>query len=166
MDRTKPCFNCKNITKNPKFCSRSCAAKTNNILFPRESSLKKKERGFCIICNIQITRRRKFCHQCFSDTFLVSETITIEQITGIRKYQKNSRIRNLARVKYKKSDLPKYCIICNYNKHYEVCHIKAINKFFTYDTLSQVNSLDNLVALCPNHHWEFDNGFFSIISNK
>jgi predicted restriction endonuclease len=21
-----------------------------------------------------------------------------------------------------------------------------------------VNSLDNLVGLCPNHHWEFDHG--------
>jgi hypothetical protein len=25
-----------------------------------------------------------------------------------------------------------------------------------------VNSLDNLVGLCPNHHWEFDHGLLQL----
>ena len=29
---------------------------------------------------------------------------------------------------------------------------------FNSDALiSEINSIDNLIALCPTHHWEFDN---------
>lgn len=29
-------------------------------------------------------------------------------------------------------------------------------------TISDVNDPSNLVALCKNHHWEFDNGHLSL----
>jgi predicted restriction endonuclease len=28
--------------------------------------------------------------------------------------------------------------------------------------LSEVNDLSNLVYLCPNHHWELDNGIIKL----
>ena len=27
--------------------------------------------------------------------------------------------------------------------------------------ISEINDIRNLIALCPNHHWEFDNGKLS-----
>lgn len=63
---------------------------------------------------------------------------------------------------YRKSTRPKVCAVCGYDAHYEVCHIKPINDFLPTDSVAEVNELSNLVALCPNHHWEFDHGRLSI----
>ncbi|MFZ8310550.1 HNH endonuclease [Staphylococcus aureus] len=52
--------------------------------------------------------------------------------------------------------------MCGYAKHYEVCHIKAINQFDSNTRLSEVNDINNLVALCRNCHWELDHGLISI----
>jgi len=53
------------------------------------------------------------------------------------------------------------CAVCGYDLHVEVCHIKDI-KWYPDDTLvAVINHLDNLVALCKNHHWEFDSGHLS-----
>ncbi len=59
---------------------------------------------------------------------------------------------------YRKSSRLKACAVRGYNLHYEVCHIKPISAFLPTDFIADVNNLDNLVALCPNHHWEFDHG--------
>jgi predicted restriction endonuclease len=54
------------------------------------------------------------------------------------------------------------CYLCGYNKHTEVCHIKAISAFSDDTLVGEINHIGNLVALCPNHHWEFDNGIIDI----
>lgn len=46
-----------------------------------------------------------------------------------------------------------------YDKHIEIAHIKAVSDFSDDSLISEINDKNNLVALCPNHHWEFDNGF-------
>jgi len=38
-----------------------------------------------------------------------------------------------------------------------VCHIKAVSDFDENTPIVIINSIDNLMALCPNCHWEFDN---------
>ena len=48
-------------------------------------------------------------------------------------------------------------------KHVELCHIKPIHSFSETSTLGEINSENNVVQLCPNCHWEFDNGFLDII---
>lgn len=53
------------------------------------------------------------------------------------------------------------CVNCDYFKHAEVCHIKSIQDFVKDTPISVINSLENLVALCPNCHWEFDHGLLS-----
>jgi predicted restriction endonuclease len=63
---------------------------------------------------------------------------------------------------YANSSLPKYCWICGYNKHYDVCHIKPVRLFTDDALISNVNSLTNLMAMCRNHHWEFDHNQLSI----
>lgn len=74
--------------------------------------------------------------------------------TGPSKYD---TIRKCAR-SYSKYILPKICMLCKYDKHYEVCHIKPVSSFNYDQLLSEVNNRDNLVHLCPNCHWEFDHG--------
>jgi predicted restriction endonuclease len=84
----------------------------------------------------------------------------------MRAYQINSRIRELARNIYRQSDKPKQCLICGYYLHYEVCHIKSISDFSPDTPISIVNDLSNLIALCPNHHWELDNGHLTLADLK
>lgn len=68
-----------------------------------------------------------------------------------------STIARMARKAYADSDKPKSCIVCGYKNHYEVAHIKAVSEFPKDSLLSEINNVDNLIALCPNHHWEYDN---------
>ena len=85
--------------------------------------------------------------------------VTLKEMNEIRMYQKNSRIRNLARKIYFSSDKPKQCVHCGYNLHFDVCHVKPIADFPDTATVAAINNLANLIALCKNHHWEFDHGF-------
>lgn len=70
-------------------------------------------------------------------------------------------IRKLADAAFKKSDKMQRCAICGYDKHIEIAHIKAVSEFNDEALISEINDIGNLVALCPNHHWEFDNGKLS-----
>ena len=49
-------------------------------------------------------------------------------------------------------------VVCGYSIHYEVRHIRAVKSFPDTATMAEVHNINNLIALCPNHHWEFDNG--------
>jgi tryptophan halogenase len=70
----------------------------------------------------------------------------------------NAHIRVLARSWFK--DLTKLpCACCGYDKHVELCHIKSLSSFGDDSLISEANHKDNIVQLCPNCHWEFDNGF-------
>ena len=68
-----------------------------------------------------------------------------------------SGIRKIAESIYKNSERSCSCVICGYNKHIEIAHIKAVSEFDDNATISEINNINNLVSLCPNHHWEFDN---------
>ena len=72
-----------------------------------------------------------------------------------------SAIRKVANKVFKESKIPKKCIICGYDKHIEIAHIKAVSEFSDDTLISEINDINNLVPLCPNHHWEFDNGILS-----
>lgn len=54
------------------------------------------------------------------------------------------------------------CRVCQYAKHAEVCHIRAVADFPGEATLAEINVPENLVALCPNHHWELDHGLLKL----
>lgn len=71
-------------------------------------------------------------------------------------------IRRHAAYIYEISDKPKCCCRCGYDKHYEICHIKPITSFSNDTKLSIVNSLDNLIYLCPSHHAMLDKGLIKL----
>lgn len=56
------CIKCQTTTSNPKFCSRSCSSKYNNIL-PKRKLTKK-----CKTCSSYITKGRTYCSTCFYGT--------------------------------------------------------------------------------------------------
>ena len=90
-------------------------------------------------------------------------TMTKGELFNSRKNWQSARtaIRKLADAAFKNSNKPKECVICGYNKHIEIAHIKGVSEFSNDDLISQINDIDNLIALCPNHHWEFDSGQLS-----
>lgn len=47
-------------------------------------------------------------------------------------------------------------------KHVEIAHIKPVSEFDGDSTIADINSLKNLIYLCPNHHWEFDNNIIKL----
>jgi len=147
----------KNRTGN-FYCSRSCAAKKNNKDFP-----KRKEEGLCRGCNCQIPASSTFCKKCYLERFQVDwDKITYGEVKSQRIYQRNSRVRDLARALVKKENLERICENCGYNKHVEVCHKKGISTFTDDTLISTINSKENLVLLCPNCHWEFDKGLLNL----
>lgn len=162
------CKHCGDKTKNPKFCSKSCAASHNNVEFPKRQKgyhYKKDSNGnnikvfkvhTCKVCGVEVAHRRTTCDE-HNSTLVDWSNVTIGELRAKRSFQIHSRLRTLARLWYNKSNKSKRCMHCNYDKHYEVCHIKPVNSFKSHELVTTVNSLDNLIALCPNCHWEFDN---------
>lgn len=155
------CSNCQNETTNTKFCSRSCAATYNNKLFPKR---KKKKPALCKICHLPIKGNRSQTHQeCLNEQFYQkSLTKKLCEYTNKRNYQIHSQIRYMARKLYLKQITQPKCENCQYDKHIEICHIKPINSFKKTARLGEINHLNNLIALCPNCHWEFDAGLLKI----
>ena len=151
------CLHCGAATANAKYCSRSCANRVNGSLFPSRKRIARN----CKHCGTKLLARRTTCDNCNS-SFVDWQTISIQQLRAKALQQYAAQIRSLARAAYRKSSRPKQCAVCGYATHYEVCHIEPINNFLPSDFVADANKLSNLVALCPNHHWEFDHGMLSI----
>lgn len=147
------CASCGKETTNPKFCSRSCAAITNNTKFPKWEK-KPKKKYYCKKCGILIASRNVTCSSC-SRNIVNWDNVTYGEIIGKRKYQKNSRIRDLAKRKTRKLGMTK-CCKCGYDKHVETHHIKNISSFLLSAKIGEINDLSNLLVLCPNCHWELE----------
>ena len=149
------CLRCGRETPNPKYCSRSCAGLAHKS-YLRVST---KEERYCKYCGTPVNNPVRICRNCrtIQDKFDWSKR-TIGEVRAAAKYQVNGVIRRAARQIYKRTGLPQICMYCGYDKHVEICHIRAINSFPEETPVSVVSGIDNLVALCPNCHWEFDNG--------
>lgn len=85
-----------------------------------------------------------------------------EVIAGRKGSQRYVNIRKAARRLYLKSDRQQCCVVCGYDRHFEVSHIKPICDFDGDTLIKVINHLDNLVALCPTHHWELDHGMLRV----
>lgn len=90
--------------------------------------------------------------------------ITKGELFSNRKNWQSARssIQKMVRnIFFKHNKKPK-CCICGYDKHVEVAHIKPVSDFTDETLIKEINSIDNLIGLCPNHHWEYDNGILKI----
>lgn len=147
------CIHCKLETNNPKYCSRSCAVTVNNK--------KRRILKYCAVCKIQIGRRSTYCVKHANKIAkLNARSFDGIKLSDIRSaYQGPLAFHRLLRRLSRKAYTGKLaCAVCGYNKHVDVCHIKDVASFDPSALLSDVNDPKNLTALCPTHHWEFDNG--------
>lgn len=86
-----------------------------------------------------------------------------ELFTTLKNWQTaRTAIRKNAQAVFDKSNIPRCCAVCGYDKHIEIAHIKAVADFDDTTLVSEINDIDNLIALCPNHHWEYDNGLLEL----
>lgn len=127
------------IIKKQKYCNKLCIKEHYKVLFPK----KEKYNNF-----ISLEDSRKI------DLFIRSKNWQSARST----------IQQAARNKYRNSNKSKICVICGYDKYYEVCHINSVSNFDNDTLIGEINNLDNLIALCPNCHWEFDNGLLMLDS--
>jgi hypothetical protein len=135
---------CEIQKSNFHFCSRSCAAITNNKKYKK----RQPKKYFCS-CGEETKRRTKVCEKC--KYHLSEQKIKDVLLTHTNKY---SRIRDQARDLFYRKGLA--CQKCGYSKHVEVCHIKPIYSFPPDTLVEVVNSKENILILCRNCHWELD----------
>ena len=136
--------------KQQKYCSKSCGD------FFRIKKWRKNKRKPCV-CGKMIAYDSIGCRSCANtnDKLTKQEALTNDT-------QKYRRIRSHARVVAKNQGILTKCVVCGYDKHVECSHKKAIILFNDTDTLAIINHPTNLIGLCPNHHWEYDNDFLDI----
>lgn len=132
----------------------------------------------CNYCGIEFKRKLNlivnknyYCSKkCSSQKNSIIPEEQLKNITVLEFYRiykiKNrisgfARIRNLNR-KWNKNLLNNGCTVCGYRLHVELAHIKPLKDFDLKSKLSDINDESNNLALCPNHHWEFDNGLLEI----
>lgn len=153
-------------TWNKKFCGRSCAATYNNKAHPKRSR-EKKDWPKCRTCENKVkSRSGVFCQHCLDNKKHYHgagpiEFQTIEVATRRTGSNRYDIIRYHARNLYKKILLNPLCEKCGYTKHVEICHIKAVSTFPKETLVSEVNSRNNILFLCPNCHWEHDHPSYS-----
>ena len=150
--------------KKQNFCSQSCAASFNNSIRKRSVKEKNKirkqkikKRHFCV-CGSKKSHDAQFCIKCRRTTDIKNVLKkTLKEKTGKGNARvKYSMVRKIASRVLELSNIKKECKICEFNICVEVCHIKPIHKFKEADLLSKINSITNLIYLCPNHHKMLD----------
>lgn len=143
------CENCGKIIeyefKRNKFCGHSCSAIKSNSKRPT------KEKK---IAEIKILKEAK-------------ETLKGQNKGKLFELSKNwqsarTAIRKDACRIFAKSNKEYKCAICGYTSHVEIAHIKAVSDFDDNSMLIEINDISNLIALCPNHHWEYDNDLIKL----
>lgn len=140
----------KQIRKESKhiFCSPGCSRKSHN-----PKPLKKK----CLTCKCLIQKRYTHCRPCKSKILLEKSVRPISKMTYKKpKFKSNQYTLIRCAAKHVVKGREKKCIRCGYDKHVEVCHIKPISSFDPSTSITIVNHPDNLILLCPNCHWEYD----------
>ena len=168
MDDFKTCTHCGIVFPRPvplsdfnwrdrKFCTRVCQ---NSRVFPKKPK-KSRLTGKCPECGgpacSKISVRCKSCRSVSTSKIRKGDLFARRgnwqsARSTIQKHARDLAIENM----------PQKCFVCGYDLHTEVCHKKAVSEFPETATIAEINAPENLVMLCPNHHWEFDNGHLKL----
>jgi hypothetical protein len=165
---SKPCHLCRKlVTRSPKefarsttgriYCSRSCAATFNNHTMPKRAKSTR-----CTTCQVPIRWGYRRCKACHEAQRRLDQKTLLEATLGRRDASRYTGVRSHARKVYAESGKPKQCAVCGYSKHVEICHIRDISTYPMETPVIEINAVSNLVALCPNHHWELDRGLLEV----
>jgi hypothetical protein len=134
---------CSDVRKKV-FCGSACSATYNNKLRPKKEPKKKEKLIKEKFTYLNGVRKKEFF-----------------ELKGIY-YKFRAVIRRHAHFIYNSNGGELKCKVCGYDKHVEVCHIKSVSSFGDSDFITEINSFNNLIGLCPNHHWEYDNGHINL----
>lgn len=179
--RTKKLFYCKNCNKDVirnksevkgnVFCSSSCSASYNNKIRIRKNIEIYEQ---TLICSCGKTKKTysQCCRLCYNKKvdFNTIELFLNKTFGEFKKesYNQSHVYYSQIRGKNKKylnkvygDKLNKECAYCKYDTYVELCHIIPISNFSDESKMSEINSLNNLVYLCPNHHKELDLGLMT-----
>lgn len=164
----------KNETKR-FFCNSSCAATSNNKLRSKKSNIdwKTKHNGYniCPICGKEKFYKSKLCSSCNSKEKRTIKNRTLGSFIDGHKYltTKCGDIRKDARRTIEESKRERVCEYCHnheFDEILEVHHLKGILEFDKNATIGEINSEDNLVWLCPNHHKMLEMGLIKMKNKK
>ncbi len=163
------CMNCNKPTINPKFCNRSCSATWINKHYPK----RKKKIRRCLKCKSNYTYGdiiSKYCIDCCNYTpTKVAQRMTLKElhnktsVKGKHPSWINAHVR-INNKSWNRSLTNLSCQNCEYSLHVELCHIKSITSFPDSATLGEINDPNNILVLCRNCHWEFDNEYLKLES--
>lgn len=147
-----------------KFCNHSHAARHTN-----KGRIKIRPYPVCSNCG-QPKGRKQGTNLC-STCLLLSRIATANNVTKSELYARRgsyqsarSAIRKHAAQVFEQSGLPLVCFVCGYSTALvvEIAHKRAVADFPGSATLEEINAIENLVALCPTHHAEFDLGLLKL----
>ena len=124
-----------------------------------KNRLSKNRKNKCS-CGKEKSKKARSCKSC---SYIKRRNLVLNRpIKDFeRKYSnigKFATVRTFAKIFMEENNVEKKCQICGFNEYVEVCHIKSISSFDKNSPLSEVNSLENLIYLCPNHHVLLDLG--------
>lgn len=151
--------------KDQVFCSLSCST-----AYANKHGLKRVAKTFpCAGCGKDMGRARSErcleCRTAFQDEKVGAQTLQeLRSSYSISQY--HAKIRGYSRAAYSRSGRSMVCQACGYDVHVDVCHIEELKSFPPTATIAEVNAIDNLVALCRNHHWELDNGYLRLSHDR
>lgn len=151
-----------------RFCSKRCS----NIAIVRRAKSTRVGRNSCETCGVK-TDNAKFCSNKCKAVYMQKDPLAVfnefatvndyyEYYGALAIHKVRSRIGDNARSVLGKINKDKKCAICGYDKHVQVHHIKGIGSFGRDALVSEINKVDNLVYLCPNHHWEVERGLIKL----
>lgn len=150
-----------------RYCSRRCSTVARHKLGP----IHKPKPRQCYKCGVSFTTTKQHesiraCPKCHRTRKEISIGLrTIDEIersnTSTRQPDKYGRIRLHCRALHR--DLAERpCATCGYDRFVELCHIRAISDWPKDTLVNIVNSDNNVIQLCPNHHWELDHGYLKL----
>ena len=156
------------------FCNHSCSATFNNKKRSQKSGIEwiNKNIGYdtCPECGNKKFYTSELCQKCANKKKrLVGEKTLGHYIDG-KKYlaTKCNEIRRDARRAIEEFDIEKVCAYCKkheFDDILEVHHIKGILEHDSKTLIKEINSKENLIWLCPNHHKMLEKGLITLEDN-
>lgn len=149
-----------------RYCSRACLAEVqkrfiaqpcdncSTLVYKQRKNFRRSKLHFC---NTQCLLEYKQIHIKPKTPQQLPKYITLADIPyKANRANQYDIVRSRARHKYKHL-YEKGCQHCGFTEHVEVCHRIPITQFLpTAKIDDEVNAPENILILCPNHHWCFD----------
>lgn len=108
-----------------------------------------------------------YCQDCYIKQLINIDELTIDSCTYSCSQQQSNRyvrIRDRAKRLYSLQAIS--CEICNYSNAVQICHIISISKWPKDTLIKTVNARNNIIFLCPNHHWELDHNILKLVRGQ